>query len=536
MIHLKWGLLLIFTIIVLTINIYSVNARSITNKDYSVFNATYEDKQAKLIKLDKSFNITKKDIDLKITNHVGVGDVEIIINGNDIYEVFNGCSEFGIMGKNKWGCSVFTEVSILGIKIKNATWFNMSWNYRNCFNLTNNYINLSNATYDKSMNTQNLISSGKMLANCNDLRVIDDDTNGTLNYNFTNCNQVDTHVYFKIENSVFNEIKRICYYYGNPLANDNSSLFKDVFLDYDELNDNSIDNAIWNITGDGFTENDEFLNVYNPDPDWSSDFIQSLRRYENPIEIRFEYNRQSSEYFELVYGNLDFHNDFPSNMFNGTRFYIDGVNDRHDFYVMYNGVAVYQASGSASNTGTWYNGTLRINSTYTDMLINGVIDNSFIMPINFSQPLIIAMSSYDQGGTNANVSIKSFIVLRWLVVPPTYSDFEGEQTILPSPPPELNISVVIYSSTDNLYLTNSTCLDNNNLYREWIKTISITQNNITYLANHTEFQVVYCPMGCIDNVNQFGSDCVYPDWQMYMFIISVFVIIIMLALYFKGKR
>lgn len=312
-----------------------------------------------------------------------------------------------------------------------------AYSYENCFDLTNNDPERYNATLNRTLDSESLVSAGKMLSNCQDLAVYDKNESEYLNFNFTSCNTTTTNIYFKIINFTATTTKEICYRYDDAGASDNSSLWRNVYQELDDHNDGSINTDIWNLTGADIIESEGMLHIRQPDASWSADFIQTIRAFSTPVLIEFEYNRRTSEYFGTGWANLDALNDFPNNMQNATRFYIDGVNDRHDLYANHNGVMIDQQFGSANTVGTWYNGSLRMNSTYYDMLINGVADNSVHRPINFTQPIPVYMAGYDMGGANANTSINFFRVSTWFTIEPTYGGFKGEASIVEDGSPSI---------------------------------------------------------------------------------------------------
>ncbi|MEM0243336.1 MAG: DUF2341 domain-containing protein [Candidatus Aenigmatarchaeota archaeon] len=86
-------------------------------------------------------------------------------------------------------------------------------------NNTQNSENLEDYQVLVTINTQNLISQGKMRSDCGDIRFTDSDGSTLLNYWIeSGCNTTNTKIWVKVPNIPANSNKIIYLYYGNPSA------------------------------------------------------------------------------------------------------------------------------------------------------------------------------------------------------------------------------------------------------------------------------------------------------------------------------
>ncbi|MEM0242929.1 MAG: DUF2341 domain-containing protein [Candidatus Aenigmatarchaeota archaeon] len=158
--------------------------------------------------------------------------------------------------------SVFLSNYIFSYKLGNSQWINETyrfgpvyqtwlsgWQYRIPITIRENSGNtLTDYQILVTINTQNLISQGKMRNDCGDIRFIDSDGSILLNYWIeSGCNTTNTRIWVKVPNIPANSQKTIYLYYGNPSATSMSNgtstfIFFDDFEDGDYTN-----NPVWNI-------------------------------------------------------------------------------------------------------------------------------------------------------------------------------------------------------------------------------------------------------------------------------------------------
>lgn len=98
------------------------------------------------------------------------------------------------------------------------SWYSSSWLYRKAVTVTNPGTALTNEDVLIQIDTQSLITAGKLQSDCDDLRFVDSDDTTALNYWVEGgCNTTTTQVWVRIP-SVPNGDKTIYTYYGNSTA------------------------------------------------------------------------------------------------------------------------------------------------------------------------------------------------------------------------------------------------------------------------------------------------------------------------------
>jgi uncharacterized membrane protein len=127
---------------------------------------------------------------------------------------------------------------------------NSYWSYRKPI-LINNTLNPNNLTDYQvlvTLDTQNLISQGKMRSDCGDIRFTDSDGSSLLNYWIeSGCNTNNTKIWVRVPFIQANSAKTIYVYYGNPSATSLSNgtatfdffddFSTDTLANYDHLTD-----------------------------------------------------------------------------------------------------------------------------------------------------------------------------------------------------------------------------------------------------------------------------------------------------------
>jgi hypothetical protein len=124
-----------------------------------------------------------------------------------------------------WGASIDVIPSFNGYSYPEYAWWNTSWSYRApCYVNTTVTSSLANFPAHCIIDTNALITAGKMNTSCQDLRVVSS-SDSALNYEIENgtCNTTTTAVWLGIPatNATGNDV--IYIYYGNPTAADGQS-------------------------------------------------------------------------------------------------------------------------------------------------------------------------------------------------------------------------------------------------------------------------------------------------------------------------
>ncbi|MEM4484211.1 MAG: CCXG family PEP-CTERM protein, partial [Candidatus Methanomethylicia archaeon] len=157
---------------------------------------------------------------------------------------------------------------IFSYKLGNSQWINEtyrfpSWQYR--ISITINNTQNSNTLIDYqilvTINTQNLISQGKMRNDCGDIRFTDSDEITLLNYWIEDgCNTTNTKIWVKVPDIPANSNKIIYLYYGNPEATSmsNGDL---VFEFFDDFLGTSLNTNKWIAYSNDYTISNGILRI-----------------------------------------------------------------------------------------------------------------------------------------------------------------------------------------------------------------------------------------------------------------------------------
>jgi hypothetical protein len=162
----------------------------------------------------------------------------------------------------------------LPIASASSDWWDTDWQYRKPITITNNNETLmqNGYTVDIIINTGILVANGKLLANCNDLRIAwynaSSNSEVELDRNVINPNSASTTVQFRTQAEILGNGNDSNYYmyYGDPSAGmpptNNKNIYK-YFNNFDDEAEGSIPNGwivesgVWNIT-------DNHLRQWNP--------------------------------------------------------------------------------------------------------------------------------------------------------------------------------------------------------------------------------------------------------------------------------
>jgi hypothetical protein len=126
----------------------------------------------------------------------------------------------------------------------------IGWQYRRPITINNSSNSNSLTDYQVlvTLDTQSLISAGKMKTDCGDIRFTDSDGSTLLNYWIeSGCNTASTKIWVKVPSIPANSSKTIYVYYGNPSATSLSN--GDATFDFfDDFLGTSVDTSKWIIT------------------------------------------------------------------------------------------------------------------------------------------------------------------------------------------------------------------------------------------------------------------------------------------------
>ncbi|RIB35321.1 MAG: hypothetical protein BXU00_02210 [Candidatus Nanoclepta minutus] len=133
-----------------------------------------------------------------------------------------------------------------------AQWWDTNWKYRVPITIKENSgSSLTNYQVNITIDTQSLISAGKMRSDCGDIRFTDANGNPLSYWIESNtCNTQNTKIWVKVPSIPANGQVTIYMYYGNPSATSLSDP-KNVFYFYEDWESGSVNNTIWTVTTTG---------------------------------------------------------------------------------------------------------------------------------------------------------------------------------------------------------------------------------------------------------------------------------------------
>ena len=179
----------------------------------------------------------------------------ILKKNHKIYEVFRDCKKIKKLPNGKWGCSVFTDVYILGQKIKGLTWWNQSWQWREPINISNTAGDLTNYQVRIDLNNSNVGSSFDWSNNGDDIRFTNS-TDDLLNFWIESWNSTgqEATIWVNVTYLANNTNTTIYMYYGNSGASSvsNGTATFEFFDDFENYNiGDDPDSSKWNILEEG---------------------------------------------------------------------------------------------------------------------------------------------------------------------------------------------------------------------------------------------------------------------------------------------
>lgn len=193
-----------------------------------------------------------------------------------------------------------------------AAWFNDSWGYRQTVDISSSTA-LTDYQVAITLDTETLITDGKMQSNCNDIRITD--ANGNVLPHWIEegsapCNNASTKIWTKIPN-IYTSGNTIYIYYGNSSASSIGDGNK-VFDFFDDFNGSSLDNSKWTtlVKGVGGTFSvSEGAAVLSPTENTiSSVNLRSKAGFTNNIVIETRRKQATNEHyldFSLAAGAIE---------------------------------------------------------------------------------------------------------------------------------------------------------------------------------------------------------------------------------------
>jgi len=163
-------------------------------------------------------------------------------------------------------------------------WWNSNWGYKRAVTIDNtgNPTTLSNYSVKVEIDTAALISAGKMMSDCNDIRFTNSAEDTVLSHwiDTNQCNSSDTNVWVKVPSITGSSSETIYLYYGNTSA-PNVEDINATFIFGDSFNDGSIDTTKWDNTN--CVEELDYLKQTGTGS-WTTPMLWSVATYSRPTD------------------------------------------------------------------------------------------------------------------------------------------------------------------------------------------------------------------------------------------------------------
>jgi len=343
----------------------------------------------------------------------------ILKKNHKIYEVYKGCKKIEKLPDGKWGCSVFTDVYILGQKIKGLTWWNSSWSYRQAVNISNTAGDLTNYQVRLDLNSSNVGSNFNWSNNGGDLRFTNS-TDNLLNFWIENWNSTgqEATIWVNVTHLPNDTNTTIYMYYGNSGASSvsNETATFDLFDDFES---GSIDTNKWyevssgafSVVSDVSYEGNYSLKATETS---SNSFIRSLTSFNGQDIIaetyfRYEYSIGYSPWPSLLI-------DSNSDCTNYYRVTYDSNNEKLRVQKRYgDDWSTYIETSASLNQDQWYRFWIHQTSTGIEGKVSEVNGN-----------LIASVTLSDTSYTNGYVGLANYKNYVWFdrIIVRKYADPE----------------------------------------------------------------------------------------------------------------
>lgn len=310
--------------------------------------------------------------------------------------------------------------------LNEMAWWSGNWNLKQCFTVTENTGNdLVNMTFNRTMDTAALVSAGKMASNCGDLRVVDEDALSVSPYNFTGCNTNSTNIFWKHpDNFSAFSTRNICMYY-NSTASTSASPWRDVFLEYDDFNNASIDSNIWVATGT-VTQTGGTIRISNS-YSWITNYARTVRKFNQPFKISMAFKSSVTNcYAHTISWRTQADNDVGAG--NASVLYQNGGLSPPKLESMISQNGVYTENVMEDDATFWKNGSLIVNTT--NMIFSSNDSTPFNKGTGYGnsfprETMYVTLNTY----TCNPFTWDNFTIQTYADPAPAYSSFGSEQSL-----------------------------------------------------------------------------------------------------------
>ncbi len=456
-------------------------------------------------------------------------ETDVIKSTSIIKESFKGCSVISQLANGHFGCSVWTDLILMGETVEGATWWNETWWYRKNITIFENSNHaLSDYQVKLLVNTITLIGEDKMNPDCSDMRFTNATGDIVNHYIETDeCNETDSVIWLRVPTIPSGLNTTISMYYGNNTSVNSTSSGLDTFLMFDnfEYDDDPLNHGwvspysstgYFNTTSATSIEGIRSLMV-NKSGVPNGNLVYNLSKHHGVyfvepsiLDVRISGRKDRQNYMITT----DFIDITPANIFS--------VGFRDTGWISYANPAWSDILDDVN--GTWYD--LRYKINYTSDTFDIFIDDVYQVTPSFT-----AVSStleqfiFSTGSSNTGIGYWDYFhaFKNISVNEPNYT-FGVEEYAFTPPLVLPNATNVTYafdlSSTFHL----DTCIDDDTLLIEW------------NTSSAYEYQLIPCPHGCIEDITVHGDACSNPDYLNFAIIILIVLFSIITIGMFKGKK
>jgi hypothetical protein len=371
---------------------------------------------------------------------IGIQDVKI---GNVWYH------PLGVEGAINYATRTIN--STLAYKMFYPLWPH-GWTYKKPI-LINNTLNSNNLTDYQvlvTLDTQSLISQGKMRSDCGDIRFIDSDGTTLLNYWIeSGCNTTNTKIWVKVPSIPASSTKTIYVYYGNPNAKSLSN-GDAVFDFFDDFLGTSLDTNKWTTGGYGGWGGIYYSVSNSILTEWSDNNWRILRMNKNfapsdtiAIEVKFLKTADSSWHtnYLVQYNNVN------NNRLGLADWVYTGAN--MGIQLIVNSGTSYPKDFGPFSSNVWYiSRIIKKNSTtlYLDALTS---DRSFINSYETTQSVWSSITWTWVNWQYENIQVKyDWIFTRKYTSPEPTTSVGNEEVRLSSPELRFSLNGSVVSTND----------------------------------------------------------------------------------------